>query len=341
MSKINKPQRGNYMDYFRLKDSDIRFSRLALGTWGFSGAKVWGPNDDEVSINTIHMALDNGVTAFDTSERYGDGHAEEILGKAMKGRRDKVLVCAKVRFPHHDEIISHCESSLKRLGTDYIDVYQAHWPFKDVPMEETMGAFEELKAAGKIREIGVCNFGPGALEASKEHKIVTNQLPYSLLWRVIEKNGTIDRSVELGMSIWAYVPLAQGLLSGKYLRLEEVPVNRRATRFYDSKWQQGRHSDGGFEDIIFPFLNKLKAVCDESGYSMIEVAFAFLKRNPAISSILVGVRDQSQLKMNLEAFKREVPKDVVDAATRLSEPLKEAMGDNADLWENQDGGRIF
>ncbi len=329
------------MEYFKLKDSDISFSRLALGTWGFSGAKVWGPNDDEVSIKTMHMAIEHGVNAFDTSERYGEGHAEEVLGKAIRDRRDKVLVCAKVRFPHREEIISHCESSLKRLGTDYMDLYQLHWPFINDPMDETMEAFEELKRAGKVREIGVCNCGPEAIRRAEGHKIVTNQLPYSLLWRVIEKNGTIESSVKAGISIWAYVPLAQGLLSGKYLKLEDVPMGRRTTRFYDSKWGQGRHTDTGFEAIIFPFLNDLKNLCDKSGYSMIEIAFAFLKSNPAISSILVGARDQSQLEMNLEALEKKVPKDVVDEAIRLSDPLKEAMGDNADLWENQNGGRLF
>ncbi len=329
------------MDYFKLKDSDISFSRLALGTWGYSGAKIWGPNDDEVSINTIHMAIDNGITVFDTADRYGNGHSEEVLGKAVKGKRSKVTICTKVRLAHHDEIVSHCEASLKRLGTDYIDIYQVHWPFKDVPMEETLGAYEELKASGKVREIGVCNFGPGAIERSEGHKIVTNQLPYSLLWRVIEKNGAIQKSVDAGMTIWAYVPLAQGLLSGKYLKLEDVPLGRRETRFYSSKWEQGRHSDTGFEDIVFPFLNKLKALCDKSGCSMLEVAFGFLKAQPNVSSILAGARDMNQLAANIAAFNKKVPSDVIEAAVKLSDPLKEAMGENADLWQNDDGGRIF
>ena len=189
------------MDYYRLKDSDIVFSGLALGTWGFSGAKLWGPNDDDESIRTIHQALAQGITVFDTAERYGSGHAEEVLGKALKGRRDKAVICTKVRLAHHDEIVASCEQSLRRLGTDYIDVYQVHWPFKDVPMEETLGAYEELKASGKVREIGVCNFGPGALDMAEGHKIVTNQLPYSLIWRVIEKNGILEKCREKGISI--------------------------------------------------------------------------------------------------------------------------------------------
>jgi aryl-alcohol dehydrogenase-like predicted oxidoreductase len=187
----------------------------------------------------------------------------------------------------------------------------------------------------------VCNFGPGAIERSEGHKSVTNQLPYSLLWRVIEKNGAIQKSVDAGMTIWAYVPLAQGLLSGKYLKLEDVPLGRRETRFYSSKWEQGRHSDTGFEDIVFPFLNKLKALCDKSGCSMLEVAFGFLKAQPNVSSILAGARDMNQLAANIAAFNKKAPSDVIEAAVKLSDPLKEAMGENADLWQNDDGGRIF
>jgi aryl-alcohol dehydrogenase-like predicted oxidoreductase len=329
------------MDYYKLKDSDIVFSGLALGTWGFSGAKLWGPNDDDESIRTIHQALARGITVFDTAERYGSGHAEEVLGKALKGRRDKAVICTKVRLAHHDEIVASCEQSLRRLGTDYIDVYQVHWPFKDVPMEETLGAYEELKASGKVREIGVCNFGPGALDMAEGHKIVTNQLPYSLIWRVIEKNGILEKCREKGISIWAYVPLAQGLLTGKYKWIDDVPLERRETRFYNSSWKQGRHSDTGFEDIIFPFINTLWGVCLETGFSMVDVAFAFLKAQDAVSSILVGARDRRQLEKNIESYGKSVPADVVERITRLSDPLKEAMGTNADLWQNDDGGRMF
>lgn len=327
------------VESYRLKDSDICFSRMALGTWGYSGAEVWGKNDDEVSIRTINEAIDNGITVFDSSPRYGDGKAEEVLGKAVRNRRSEVVICTKVRLPHRDEIIASCNESLKRLGTDYIDIFQVHWPFRDVPMEETLGAYEELKRAGKIREIGVCNFGPGCIDASKGHRIVTNQLPYALIWRLIEKNGTLDKSIAAGMTIWAYVPLAQGLLTGKFHCVDDVPLGRRNSRFYSSSWKQGRHTDSGFEDIIFPFLARLGEVSAESGYSMVELAFGFLKAQKAVSSILVGCRNPEQLRMNLKAFEKRIPDDVIEHITELSESLKERMGMNADLWENGDGGK--
>lgn len=329
------------MESYSLHDSSISFSRLALGTWGFSGAKLWGDNDEKTSIQTIDMAFDNGITVFDTAERYGNGKAEEVLGKALKGKRDKAVICSKVRLAHYDEIISHCEESLKRLGTDYIDVYQVHWPFRDVPMEETLGAYEELKKSGKVREIGVCNFGPQCIGLAKEHKIVTNQLPYSLVWRIIEKNGTLEKSVESNMAIWAYVPLAQGLLTGKFKSIDDVPMNRRETRFYSSSWGVSRHTDTGFEKPLFETIGKLDELCSETGFSMIELAYGFLKANSYVSSILTGARDRSQLEMNIRAFEKEVPADVINEAVLITDPLKNIMGDNADLWENKDGGRMY
>jgi aryl-alcohol dehydrogenase-like predicted oxidoreductase len=125
------------------------------------------------------------------------------------------------------------------------------------------------------------------------------------------------------------------------MKIDDVPLGRRETRFYSSAWNQGRHSDTGFEGIIFPFLNELDEVCRDTGYSMIELAFGFLKAQEGVSSILVGARDEGQLETNLRAFGKTVPEDVISRITKLSEPLKNAMGNNADLWQNDDNGRVF
>ncbi|MBR1919353.1 MAG: aldo/keto reductase [Spirochaetales bacterium] len=329
------------MKYTRLKDSDISFSGLALGTWGYSGASVWGKAEDDISKRTIWEAIDSGINVIDTADRYGDGHSEEVLGQAIKGIRDRVVICSKVRLPDRKSIIEHCNASLARMKTDYIDIYQVHWPFRGTDMEETLGAYEELKKEGKIREIGVCNFGPECIKMSRGHHVVSNQLPYSLIWRLIEKNRSIDLSIEAGMTVWAYVPLAQGLLTGKFLRLEDVPLNRRATRMYDSKWGQGRHSDGGFESIIFPFLQDLDRLCKETGYSMVDLAFGFLKAQKNVTTILAGAKNQEQLRSNLASYEKEIPADLIDRITKMSDSLKEQMGTNIDLWENENGGRIF
>ena len=330
------------MRYFKLPYTDISVSAMSMGTWGFSGAKTWGESDDELSIRTIHSAMDFGINLFDSAVRYGDGKAEEVLGRAISDRREKALVATKVYmdFLTYDGVISQCEGSLKRLATDYIDIYQIHWPNREIPADETMRAFEDLKAAGKIREIAVCNHGAEALKGVRGHKIALNQLPYSLIWRLIEREAAPE-SEKNGIAIWAYSPLAQGLLAGSYTSVDEVPLHRRSTRFYDSKWGQGRHDDAGFETIVFDFINKLHAVCKRTGYSMPVLSLAFLQSRPNVGSVLVGSRNPEQLEQNVKAFETEVPADIIAEITALSAELIPQMGTNADMWENQNGGRMF
>ena len=329
------------MQKFTLKNG-MEVSRLSLGTWGFSGAKVWGENDDRVSIRTIHEAIDSGINLIDSASVYGSGKAEEVLGCAIKGRRDKVLIATKVYSNHlsYDGVLKKCEESLIRLDTDYIDIYQIHWPNPDIPTEETMRAFEKLKSDGKIRSIAVCNYGVKALREVAGHEIVLNQLPYALIWRMIE--GEITRAcAESGIAVWAYSPLAQGLLTGKYMALEDVPMHRRTTRFYSEKWGQSSHGDNGFETEIFAFLQELSLICKRSGHSMSELALAFLKTRPNMGSILAGARDPEQLRQNISAFNADVPAEIIKEIEILSGALLSQMGTNPDLWEGQNGGRIY
>ncbi len=330
------------MKYWTLPHTDISVSQMSMGTWGFSGVKLWGESDDAVAIQTIHMALDRGINLIDVAERYGNGKAEEVLGKALKGRRSKAVVASKVYFNAmgYDEVIAHCEASLRRLNTDYIDLYQIHWPNPSVPLEETLSAFDKLKADGKIRAVGVCNFGTECIGMAGSYPLTTNQLPYSLIWRQVEK-GITEATVRQGMAVWAYSPLAQGLLTGKFKTLEDVPLNRRETRFYNCKWEQGRHKDSGFEEGIFSFLPKLQTVCEETGFTMSTLALAFLKAQPWVGSVLIGSRNPAQLEENIKAFDTDVPAEVISRISALSESLKEVMGNNADLWESADGGRMF
>lgn len=330
------------MEYIKLHGTDLEIPRLSLGTWSFSGAKIWGANEEQDSIDTIHAAMDAGITLLDTAEKYGDGKSEEVLGKAVKGRRDKAIIATKVYTDclHYDDVLAHCEASLKRMDTDYIDIYQIHWPSREIPHEETFRAFEKLKQDGKVRAIGVCNYGPGAMEEIKNYHVVTNQLPYSLIWRLVEK-GIVQKSVENNIAVWAYCPLAQGLLTGKFRSIDDVPMGRRETRFYSGKWQQGRHNDTGFEKEIFTFLDVLADVCTQTGFTMPQLALAFLKKAEGVGSILMGARNLHQLEQNIAAFETDVPDDVVKQITDLSEGLKAAMGDNPDLWENKNGGRMF
>ena len=328
------------MDHITLKNG-IAVSHLSIGTWPFSGVKLWGDSDDQEAVRTVHAALERGLNTFDTAARYGDGRSEEVLGRALKGRRQEAVICSKVHtaFLGYDDVMAQCEGSLRRLGTDYIDLYQIHWPNPQIPLEETLRAFEDLERQGKIRGLSVCNFGPKDLAAAGDRPQL-NQLPYSLVWRIIEKNGALAASEAAGIPVWAYCALGQGLLTGKFRTIEDVPMGRRGTRLYSSKWGEGRHTDGGYEEEIFPFLASLRQVSDKAEVSMQALALAFLKASPAVGSILMGVRSVKQLEENLTAFETPVPAGALAEAEALSAALRDQMGDNADLWENENGGRM-
>lgn len=329
------------MDYVDI-GLDRKVSRFSLGTWSFSGAKIWGPSEEEDSIRTIRLAVDLGINLLDTAQKYGDGVSEAVLGKAVKGIRDKVLLATKVHIASlgYDDVIAECERSLARLGTDYLDIYQIHWASKVIPFEETLGAFEKLKNDGKVRAIGVCNFGVKSIAAAAGHTIVTNQLPYNLIWRQVE-DEIVPASVKSGMSIWPYCPLAQGLLTGKFKSVEDVPLGRRETRYYSSEWKQGSHSDPGFEKEIFAFLADLRQLAATSGYAMSALALAFLKTRPGVGSVLIGARNETQLRENLATFEATVPDDLLGEVVRLADVLKPKMGTNPDMWQSADGGRYF
>lgn len=324
-----------------LKTSGIMVSELALGTWAYSGANVWGASDNKAAMETIHYALEHGVNLIDTADRYGDGKSEEVVGEALKGRRSKAVLATKVYTDklRHDDVITCCEASLKRLQTDYIDLYQIHWPNPDIPIEETFSAFEDLKKAGKIRIAGVCNAGKACVASLTGYETAMNQLPYSLIWRVAEK-AIIPASLEAGIPVCAYSPLAQGLLTGKYKSIEDVPLGRRETRFYRSGQTPCRHSDPGFEDEIFVFLGVLMDFCEKNHLAPSEVAMNFLKRRPFVQSVLVGARTVKQLEENISAYEKEIPAELMVEIEGASDHLKAVMGENADMWQG-DGGRFY
>lgn len=330
------------MDYVPLKGTDIKVSKLSLGTWSFSGSKNWGPNDEQESIDTIKPAIDSGINLLDTAAQYNSGVAETILGKAVKGRRDKVVLATKVFANNlrYDDVIAECEKSLKNMDTDYVDLYQIHWPNRDIPLEDTLRAFDKLKADGKIRAMGVCNFGPQCLAGVEGKGVVTNQLPYSLIWRQVE-DVIVPASEKQGIWIWPYSPFGQGLLTGKFHSVDDVPMPRRETRFYSSKWKVGRHTDTGYEAEIFGFLGKLQAVADKNGLEMGAIALAFLKTRPGVGSVLIGARNPGQLSDNVRMFETKVSDAVMKEVVALADEIKPKMGTNPDLWDNKDGGRFF
>ena len=210
------------MEKRTLGQSDILITPVLIGTWQ-AGKKMWVGIEDQETIKAIRAGFEAGITTVDTAEVYGDGHSEQIVGEALSDVRDQVIYATKVFANHlkYDQVIEACERSLKNLKTDYIDLYQIHWPSgsfnsEKVAIEETMKALNDLKTQGKIRAIGVSNFSRSQLEEAAQYgRIESLQPPYSLFWRQVEKD-LMPYCQKQNISILAYSPLAQGLLTGKF-----------------------------------------------------------------------------------------------------------------------------
>ena len=225
-----------------LGSSELKVSVLGLGCWPLGGGPGWGDTDEAESIATVHAALDLGINFFDTAEMYNEGRSEEILGRALKGRRADALIATKVSPESTEPAIlrAHCEASLRRLQTDHIDLYQVHWPVDGVRIEEAFVTLADLQAAGKIRTIGVSNHGAQQLVPvlAIRSPIVSNQLCYSLLSRAIEFE-ILPLCTAQGISVIAYMALMQGLLVGLYNGPEDVQPFGRAPAIFAAT-NQGR-----------------------------------------------------------------------------------------------------
>lgn len=321
------------MQYRKLGKTNIDVSVIAVGCWAFAGGKIWGRQQDRDSIEAVRAALDAGINLFDTAEGYGNGYSEEILGKALSGDRDKAVIATKVSAGHLSKVgvVESCEQSLRRLQTDYIDLYQIHWPNKDISLEETMEALNRLLEQGKIRAIGVCNFGAHDLdELPALQSVETNQLNYSLLWRAAEYEVQ-PQCVENGMGILCYSPLAQGLLSGKYNSIEQFPVERMRTKHFSKKRMQAPHHETGCEKETFEAIGKIQEICDELHEPMSKVALAWLNHQPAVTSILAGARNPRHVRLNAEAAGLSIPDDMLRSLNRITSSVKEKLGNDLDF----------
>lgn len=331
------------MEKLALGDTGIMVSPLVLGTWEFALDQTWGEQDEAASIAAVRAALDAGVNFFDTAERYGNGTAEKLLGKALAGRRLQAVIASKVYMQRmtKSELVKACEESLERLGTDYIDCYQIHWPSPAIPLEETMEGMRLLIEQGKIRSVGVCNFGVRDLEKLWDNGgAVYDQLPYSLLNRAAE-NEIFPACKSRRMAVMAYSPMAMGLLSGKYRKIEDVPVGRMATRFFNtSRAAHSRHGEAGMEELLFATLDKIAAIADSLSMPMKTLALAWMAAKRDVDFILFGARNAAQLRENIAAVGQVLDPDLVGRLDEATVELKKALGDNPDLWQGGAEARI-
>jgi aryl-alcohol dehydrogenase-like predicted oxidoreductase len=287
----------------RLGEGGPEVSVVGLGTNNF-GRRC----DYEQTLAVIDEALDAGITLFDTADIYGATKSEEFLGRALAGRRDRALVATKFGVGIDDErkggasaayITRACDDSLRRLGTDRIDLYQLHFPDPATPLEETLGALDALVRAGKVREIGCSNFSPemidDAARTSSENgwaRFVSVQNEYSLLRRLPEKQGVLDACARQDISFLPYFPLASGVLSGKYRRGEAPPAGTRLASMEADR--QGQL----LSDAVMNRVDALDAWAAERGHTLLELAFAWLTAHLVVASVIAGATKPEQVAAN-------------------------------------------
>ena len=334
------------MRYAKLGKSGIDVSVLSLGCWSFAGGSYWGEQDEGESIKIIDAALDMGINFLDSAQGYENGVSERIVGKALKGKRDKAVIATKVSNGEHyhaDTMIEACEFSLNNLQTDYIDLYYLHWPNMKVPFDDTMEGLERLKKQGKIRAAGISNFGLKQMsmleDTGKFDLLEAHQLPYNLFWRAIEY-GIQQKSIEKGLGIVCYSTLAQGLLSGKYYSAAESPAHLKNTRFFSDP--EGKfHGVAGCEEEVFSALRELRPLCAEAGLTMPQACLAWLFRQKGVASLLTGPRNVSELNENILCMNTEISDEFAAKMSAISERVRDKIGANPDMWFVGDRARTY
>jgi 1-deoxyxylulose-5-phosphate synthase len=306
------------VDYRQLGDSDLRVSEICLGTWTTFGGSL----SDEEAFAVVDAAFANGINFFDTANVYSEGRSEEVLGRALAGRRrDSFVVATKVfgEMPNGDrglsreQVLKQIDDSLRRLQLDHVDLYQCHSWDDEVPVEETLGALTEVVDAGKARFVGVSNWSgdqiANAVELAREHgfaKIVSSQPQYSLLHREPEQD-VIPASREHGVSQVVYSPLAQGVLSGKYRPGEPWDEGTRAAARGDGFMSKYLGDD------VLERVERLRPIADGLGASLAQLALAWILREPNVASAIVGASRPEQVGDNAAASGVDLDAETVRA----------------------------
>ena len=304
----------------------VRVSSLCLGTMMFG---TWGNPDHDDCVRIIRRALDEGINFLDTADAYSAGESEEIVRKALEGRRDDVVLATKVHFPMGSGpnqrgnsrrwILSECEASLRRLGTDWIDLYQIHRPDPDCDVDETLGALSDLVHQGKVRYIGSSTFPASQIveaqwvaERRNRERFVCEQPPYSIFVRAIERD-VLPTCQRHGLGVIPWSPLAGGWLTGRVRKGQDVPTSRRAERIpqrYDLSLPGNQRKLEAAEELA--------RLAEQSGMSLIHMAIGFVLSHPAVTAPIIGPRTMEQLESQLGAA--QLPGDVLDAIDEIVPP---------------------
>lgn len=310
------------MEFRHLGHSGLKISEITYGNWVTHGSQV----SDDLAIKTMQAALAAGITSFDTADVYAMTKAEEIMGKALKGqRRESLEIFTKVYFPtgagvndrglSRKHIMESCNGSLRRLQTDYVDLYQAHRYDFQTPLEETLRAFDDLVRQGKVLYVGVSEWTADqirdAIRIANDmgfDRIISNQPQYNMLWRVIETE-VVPTSEELGIGQIVWSPIAQGVLTGKYKKGAPVPEGSRAT----DKSGGADFVNGWLREEVLEAVEKLEPIAQDMNLTMSQLAIAWVLSNPNVSAAIVGASRPEQITENAKAAGVTLPEDVLSA----------------------------
>lgn len=321
------------MEYRKIGGTDLELSVVSFGAWAIGGW-MWGGAERKDAVEAIRASYELGVTSIDTAPIYGQGTSEEIVGEAIKGLpRDKIQILTKYgmrwdlvkgnlafkskdndgkdidvyKYAGKESIIKECENSLRRLGTDYIDLYQIHWPDLTTPIEETMETVAQLIREGKVRQAGVSNYNVDQMkEAEKYIKLASDQVPYSMVKRDIEKE-LVPYCIENNKSIIAYSPLERGLLTGKMKPGYKFEAGDHRAGLYFFKEENLKRTN--------QFLEKIEPLAAEKNATLGQLVIRWAIEQPGITIALVGARDAKQATQNAKATEVQLNKEEISFVT--------------------------
>ena len=349
------------MEYRSINGTDLALSVMGTGCWIFGGGDYWGALDQKDATDVVHASLACGINYFDTAEVYNEGRSESSLGLAIKGiPRDKMIIGTKISpsNTYPGIIEQHCDESLRRLQTDYIDIYMVHWPIHPHSLHHftsdesiishppsSSDAFESLvrlQQAGKIRYIGVSNFGARRLmeDIPEKVQVAVNELPYNPLCRAIEYD-VLPLCLRKGIGVIGYMTLLQGILTGEFASLDEIPPWQRRTRHFNSAGSPlARHGESGFETETTAAWKGMEEITVRHGIKLRELAIRWTIGS-GITCALVGAKTASQLEENVKALDLEFNAEIKAEVDQVTCRLKEKMGNHIDYYESRENDRTI
>ena len=327
------------MEYKKLGDTEVKISKVAIGTWQFGQTDVWGQADIKECRNIVDYAIDEGVNLFDTAEVYGE--SEKILGELIKGKRDKIILATKIFGSQwdYDFMKTHITKSLEKLQTDYIDLYQIHWPkIKEIPWinkemeakdyEDIFNSMTKLKKEGLIRFAGISNFRLNYLKGFSEEAldfISTNQVPYSLLWRFYDVEGVSNFCKEKKISFLPYSPLAQGLLTGRFggENGEKITGIRENNILFNEP----------IYSRALKVVNIVKRMAKDIGATPSQISLKWAMERKIVTSVLAGVRKLKHLKDNIKAVDIQLTDEQFNELDKASLEFQNTMPEGLEQWK--------